>query len=220
MLQEFLASYPGPAPLLFPKRLDPAPGETRSAAVSRFDDVFASNPHLAWVHASFESESGGVVRQWADWVEVCGTDGTHLLASAPARLSLLLDPLPVGLTRSTPPSLSGACSRDADPARPAVADRAAAHRSRPRRHERRCGVRLGALDSRPGHGARRRLAVRRARRDHRRDASGLGRLLADAERCAAGRGADRQHGALRDTAQRAGLACASWRSASRCSRRS
>ena len=116
VLQAFLENYPGPAPLLFPKRLDPAPGGTRSAAVSRFDDVFASNPQLAWVHASFESESGGVVRQWADWVEVCGTDGTHLLASAPARLSLLLDPLPVGLTRSTPPSLSGACSRDADSA--------------------------------------------------------------------------------------------------------
>lgn len=114
-LRQFLSTYSGPAPILFPKRLDPGPGGTRSQAPSSFDDVFAANPRLAWIHASFESDSGGVVHQWADWLEVCTADGTQMLASAPARLSLLLDPLPQGLRRSTPPLSTGSCRRDDDP---------------------------------------------------------------------------------------------------------
>jgi hypothetical protein len=44
---------------------------------------------LAWTHASFESDSGGVVRQWADWVEVC-TASEQLPASDPAGQLLLI----------------------------------------------------------------------------------------------------------------------------------
>jgi len=115
VLRDYLADYPGPAPLLFPKRLEPAPGGARRAATSPLDELFAAHPHLAWAHASFESDGGGVVRQWTDWIEVCTTHGTELLASIPARLSLLLEPLPHGLRRTAPPPLQDACSREGDP---------------------------------------------------------------------------------------------------------
>lgn len=114
LLREYLSAYTGP-PLLFPRRIDPAPGGARKATSTPLDTVFAVNPRLAWSHASFETDSGGKVRQWADWIEVCAEDGTFQLPSMPARLSLLLDPLPQGLARATPPPLTGACRRDADP---------------------------------------------------------------------------------------------------------
>ena len=116
VLQKWLAAYQGPAPLIFPKRLESAPGGTRRAAASPFDDVFASNTHLAWAHASFESDSGGVVRQWADWVEVCTAAGTTMLASIPARLSLMLEPLPHGLRRAAAPPIQNSCQPAGDPA--------------------------------------------------------------------------------------------------------
>ena len=114
-LRNYLAAYQGPAPLIFPKRIEPAPGGNRSVAASPLDDVFAGNARLAWAHASFESDGGGVVRQWTDWVEVCTTEGTTLLASIPARLSLLLDPLPRGLRRASSPPLQDSCRRENDP---------------------------------------------------------------------------------------------------------
>lgn len=114
-LRDFLAGYDGPAPLIFPKRIEPAAGGTRRASKSPLDDVFAKNSKLAWAHASFETDSSGVVRQWADWIEVCAADDTHLLPSIPATLSLLLDPLPTGLTRASPPPLGGTCRREDDP---------------------------------------------------------------------------------------------------------
>jgi CHASE2 domain-containing sensor protein len=114
LLTNFLASYSGP-PLLFPRRIDPAPGGNRKAASSPLDPVFAANPHLAWAHASFETDSGGKVRQWADWIEVCSDDGTYQLPSIPARLSLMLDPLPAGLARASPPHLTGSCRRPEAP---------------------------------------------------------------------------------------------------------
>lgn len=115
VLRDYLARYDGSAPLVFPKRLEPAPGGTRRAAASPLDEVFAANAHLAWAHANFESSSGGVVRQWTDWLEVCTDDGTTLLASIPARLSLVLDPLPRGLRRTALPPLNDTCSRASDP---------------------------------------------------------------------------------------------------------
>jgi CHASE2 domain-containing sensor protein len=110
---DFLATYTGP-PLLFPRRIDPAPGGNRKAADTALDAVFATNPRLAWAHASFETDSGGKVRQWADWIEVCSDDGTYQLPSMPARLSVVLEPLPPGMVRATPPPLSGECRRDSD----------------------------------------------------------------------------------------------------------
>lgn len=114
-LRDFLAGYAGPAPLIFPKRVEPAAGGTRRASASPLDDVFERNSSLAWAHASFETDSGGVVRQWADWIEICAADGSHLLASIPVTLSLLLDPLPAGLRRASPPPLAGSCRREDDP---------------------------------------------------------------------------------------------------------
>ena len=116
LLQNYLAAYQGPAPLIFPKRLEPAPGGGRRAAASPFDDVFATNTNLAWAHASFETDSGGVVRQWADWLEVCTPEGTTLLASIPARLSLMLEPLPPGLRRASAPPVQNSCQPARDPA--------------------------------------------------------------------------------------------------------
>lgn len=113
LFMDYLASYSGP-PLLFPRRIDPAPGGNRQAAHSPLDAVFAANPNLAWAHASFETDSGGKVRQWADWIEVCSDEGTYQLPSMPARLSLMLDPLPAGLARATPPPLTGSCRRSED----------------------------------------------------------------------------------------------------------
>jgi CHASE2 domain-containing sensor protein len=114
-LRDFLASYSGSTPLIFPKRIEPAGGGTRRASVSPLDDVFAQNSKLAWAHASFETDSSGVVRQWADWVEICAADGSHLLASIPATLAQLLDPLPAGLRPASPPPLAGSCRREDDP---------------------------------------------------------------------------------------------------------
>lgn len=115
LLGDYLAGYAGPAPLIFPKRIDPAPGGNRRAASSPLDPLFERNPRLAWAHASFETDSGGVVRQWADWIEVCSDDGTFQLPSIPARLSLLIDPPASGMLRATPPALAGSCRRADDP---------------------------------------------------------------------------------------------------------
>ena len=101
--------------MVFPKRIEPAVGGTWRAAASPLDDVFAANSHLAWAHANFESDSGGVVRQWTDWVTICTDDGTTSLASIPARLSLLIEPLPRGMRRVSSPQLNSSCSRDDTP---------------------------------------------------------------------------------------------------------
>lgn len=114
-LRDFLANYAGPAPLIFPKRIETAPGGARRAAISPLDEVFMQNSHLAWAHANFETDSGGIVRQWTDWVEVCTAYTTHMLASIPATLSSMLDPLPAGLQRASPPLLADSCRREADP---------------------------------------------------------------------------------------------------------
>lgn len=115
VLRDFLATYAGPAPMVFPKRLEPAAGGTWRAATSPLDDVFAANAHLAWAHANFESDSGGVVRQWTDWVSICTNHGTTSLASIPARLSLLIEPLPQGLRRVSSPQLRNSCRREDSP---------------------------------------------------------------------------------------------------------
>ncbi len=114
-LRGFLAGYAGAAPLIFPKRIEPGPGGSRRAATSPLDDLFESNPRLAWAHASFETESGGMVRQWADWIELCTDDGTRQLPSVATRVSLLVEPLPAGLSRTAPPPLAGDCRRGSDP---------------------------------------------------------------------------------------------------------
>ncbi len=116
LLAEYLAAYAGPAPLVFPKRIDPAAGGNRQAASSPLDPLFERNEHLAWAHASFETDSSGIVRQWADWIEVCSEERTYQLPSIPARLSLMMAPPAHGLQPATPPPLTGSCRRADDPA--------------------------------------------------------------------------------------------------------
>ena len=65
VLREFLQAYPGSAPLIFPKRVEPAPDGTRRLAASPLDDVFEDNSRLGWAHASFETDGGGAVRYMA-----------------------------------------------------------------------------------------------------------------------------------------------------------
>ena len=98
-LLDFLQRYPGPAPLIFPKRIEPSPDGTRRLAASPFDDVFENNSRLAWAHASFETDGGGAVRNWQDWLEVCTSDGAEWLPSIPARLAAMVGTLPQGLDR-------------------------------------------------------------------------------------------------------------------------
>jgi CHASE2 domain-containing sensor protein len=69
-LRLFLAGYRGAAPLLFPKRIELDEDGRRWETTSAYDDVFAANDRLQWAHASFAT-SGGVVRDWQRWIEVC-----------------------------------------------------------------------------------------------------------------------------------------------------
>ena len=98
-LLEFLQQYPGPAPLIFPKRIEPSPDGTSRMAASPFDDVFEKNSRLSWAHASFETDAGGAVRNWHEWVEVCTTAGAQWLPSVPVRLAAVVETLPAGLDR-------------------------------------------------------------------------------------------------------------------------
>jgi len=103
-LRQFLESYAGPAPLIFPKRLEPAPAGTRALTSSPFDDVFERNSRLAWAHAAFETGSGGAVRSWRDWLEVCVDSRTAWVPSVETSLAAQLPELPIGLDRPAPPS--------------------------------------------------------------------------------------------------------------------
>jgi CHASE2 domain-containing sensor protein len=98
-LLEFLQQYRGPAPLIFPKRIEPSPEGVNWMAASPFDDVFESNSRLSWAHASFETDAGGAVRNWHEWIKVCTTSGAEWLPSVPVRLAAVVETLPRGLDR-------------------------------------------------------------------------------------------------------------------------
>ncbi len=116
-LRKFLQDYKGSAPLIFPKRIEPGVSDTRRrAATSPLDDIFDGNPRLSWAHASFETDKGGAVRQWADWLEVCTDNATLLLPSVTVRLAAVLANrhLPPGMERPKPPPLRRSCQREDD----------------------------------------------------------------------------------------------------------
>lgn len=102
-LREFLASYSGVAPLVFPKRIEPSVDGKPRAAMSPYDDLFVRNPHLVWAHANFETDSGGKVREWHEWLAVCSGTGTDWLPAVPVGIAANVAVLPVGLERPTPP---------------------------------------------------------------------------------------------------------------------
>ena len=98
-LLAFLQQYRGPAPIIFPKRIEPSPDGTSRMAASPFDDVFDNNSRLSWAHASFETDAGGAVRNWHEWLQVCTTSGAQWLPSVPVRLAAVVETLPGGLDR-------------------------------------------------------------------------------------------------------------------------
>lgn len=114
IVRKFLRTYSRSAPLIFPKRIEPGAGDTRRLAVSPLDEIVAGNSRLSWAHASFETDKGGAVRQWADWLEVCTDNATLLLPSITVRLAAVLPNLPPGLERPKPPPLRSSCQREGD----------------------------------------------------------------------------------------------------------
>lgn len=102
-LREFLADYSGPAPLVFPKRIEPSADGKPRATPSRYDDLFVRNPHLAWAHANFETDGSGKVRDWQEWLPVCGESGIDWLPSVPVSIAANVAVLPAGLERPAPP---------------------------------------------------------------------------------------------------------------------
>ncbi len=105
-LQRFLEQYAGPAPLIFPKRLEPAADGTQAMAASPLDELFASNDSLAWAHAAFETGAGGAVRTWQDRVAVCIAGRRQWLPSVEQSLAMLLVTLPSGMDRPASPAAS------------------------------------------------------------------------------------------------------------------
>jgi CHASE2 domain-containing sensor protein len=109
-LRRFLEQYAGPAPLIFPKRLERASDGMQRMAASPLDDLFQRNSSLAWAHADFQTGSGGAVHNWQDWLSVCTNDRAEWLPSVETTLASLLATLPPGLDRPvTPTSLGDGC---------------------------------------------------------------------------------------------------------------
>lgn len=106
-LQDFLAQYAGPAPLIFPKRLERAPDGSLAMAASPLDELFARNESLAWAHASFQTSAGGAVRSWQDWIAACDDGRPEWLPSVATSLALLLVTLPPGMERPLRPAEPG-----------------------------------------------------------------------------------------------------------------
>ena len=113
-LRDFLQDYQRSAPLIFPKRVNTTANGERRAAPGLLDDIFLQNKQLAWAHASFETNKKGVVRQWANWLEVCTDMGTQWLPAIPVRIGTMLDTLPASMERPTPPPLKNSCRDNTD----------------------------------------------------------------------------------------------------------
>ena len=103
-LQQFLEQYAGPAPLIFPKRVERAPDGSLAIAASPLDELFMRNDSLAWAHAAFQTAAGGAVRSWQDWVSVCDDGRPEWLPSVATSLALLLVTLPPGMERPLRPA--------------------------------------------------------------------------------------------------------------------
>lgn len=115
-LRGFLGRYRGVAPIIFPKRLEPAPDGTLRAAASPYDTILAGNSRLAWAHASFQTDDGGAVRDWAPWLAVCDERGPVWLPSVTTRIAAMAPELPAGLERPTPPAPLESCVDLGEPA--------------------------------------------------------------------------------------------------------
>lgn len=114
-LEEFLRRYRGVAPIIFPKRVEPAPDGTLRAAGSPYDTILAGNSRLAWAHASFQADGGGAVRDWAPWLAVCDARGPTWLPSVTTRIAAMAPELPAGLERPAPPAPLESCANLREP---------------------------------------------------------------------------------------------------------
>jgi CHASE2 domain-containing sensor protein len=123
-LREFLRDYRGAAPLFFPRRIELDADGRRWQTTSAYDEVFRANDRLHWAHASFAT-SGGVVRDWQRWIEVCVAPTDEPMAGAtdvavaktqwlPSMAEAIAGAAPagVGIAQTMPPALSGDCRDD------------------------------------------------------------------------------------------------------------
>jgi hypothetical protein len=126
-LRDFLRGYSGAAPLIFPRRIEVDADGRRWETRSPYDGIVAANARLHWAHASFVT-SGGVVRDWQRWVEVCTSPidepvgAEREIAVAQTRWLPAIAQLIAAPERATsagkaaaapPPPLSGDCHSDA-----------------------------------------------------------------------------------------------------------
>ena len=88
-LLEYLGSYSGSSPLIFAKRIEPGPDGMRRPADSPYDETVRKGPRLAWAHASFTTEKGGMVRWSQDWVEVCADGQVQRLPSVALQAAII-----------------------------------------------------------------------------------------------------------------------------------
>lgn len=100
-LADFLERYAGPAPIVLPKRVEPDPQGLPAPAASPIDTIVERNPHLAWAHASFQTDDGGAVRQWSPWLGVCVDGQPAWLPAVAIRVAALL---PALLQATSPPA--------------------------------------------------------------------------------------------------------------------
>jgi CHASE2 domain-containing sensor protein len=111
VLREYLAGYSGPAPLIFPKRIETTQRGVALATVSPFDPVFERNSHLVWAHAGFSTDRNGKVRDWQEWMALCGPSGPAWLPSVPVAVVANVESTPAGLARPVPPAATAdACT--------------------------------------------------------------------------------------------------------------
>jgi CHASE2 domain-containing sensor protein len=108
-LAEFLQRYAGPAPIVLPKRVEPDLQGLPAPAVSPIDTIVERNPHLAWAHASFQTDDGGAVRQWSPWLGVCVDGEPAWLPAVATRVAALLPALLQAIPPPAPP-LPADCS--------------------------------------------------------------------------------------------------------------
>ena len=108
-LASFLVQYRGSAPLIFPKRIEPAADGSRLLSSSPFDAAFECNPRLSWGHASFGTDGDGAVRRWAEWIGVCAEDGARWLPAVAVRVTDALAGIQRGQAHATEPAEEADC---------------------------------------------------------------------------------------------------------------
>lgn len=114
VLHAFFHDYRGEAPIILPKRLEPAEDGSLRPAASPYDAIVAANPRLAWAHANFQTDEGGAVRDWAPWLAVCDQDSPGWLPSVTTRIAQMAARPPAGLERpATPAPLESCVAGDA-----------------------------------------------------------------------------------------------------------